>query len=247
MFSHPITPTIAETAVDSTAPSSVVHTTGSETSENSGAFHAIEIIFFGIKDDIGSLLTELQDYALKRDDVPSKNFSMEVHIKFHLEQQVDLAGCRDFIRRYGKTLEATARRIFAEYAAQWDDDDLEDAADEIEPAAQQQDEDQHAVAHEDARISHHDATEQVEAASGQQDGDDYVVSDEVATRVQQMLAYEALQVAQRLGTLQDLILRDVSLLSEEDLAHRPTCTWAESHTAHWTEVLSAYLKGESDW
>jgi hypothetical protein len=92
-----------------------------------------------------------------------------------------------------------------------------------------------------------DVAEEGQETAEQHDDNQFVATEKDATKVQQMFAYEAMEIVQRLGTLQDLLLRDLSLLSDEDLAHEPTCASDEMITRHRSEVLLLRLKGERFW
>jgi hypothetical protein len=112
-------------------------------------------------------------------------------------------------------MEELARSVFAGDAARWDEYCDEDSAEESEEAPQGEDE------------------------------EEFVASEEDTARVQWMQASEAMEVVQRLEALQNDILRDIPLLSEEERAHRPAFgfdTWENGD--HWSEVLKARLKGE---
>jgi hypothetical protein len=243
----PSSPTNQEATISDITPPNRPHVFERESSADSEVYHDIDIIIFGIKEEIGDFLDTLQVYAGKRTDGHGRNLYMSLGVKFDLQQQTDLAGCRSFISSHGKSLEISARCVFAEDAARWEEDDLEDVAEEsVEPA--QQHEESGAVVGADGDSLDEDTIEESEDAAQQLDEDEFVASEEDATRVQQMFAHEAMQVAQRLGTLQTLLLGDLPLLSDKDLAHKPTCSWSEMVTGeHWSEVLLSRLKGERYW
>jgi hypothetical protein len=190
-------------------------TAESPSSVDSEAFTDIDIIIFGIKEDMGALLSSLQQYARKRGDDASVGLSVALDVKLHLQRQQDLDGCVRFVRTHGKDMEEMARGVFAGDAARWEEDCEGSDADESEEAAQGDDE------------------------------EEFVASEEETARVRWMEADEAMEVVRRLQTLQDDLLRDIPLLSEEERAHRPTCSDSWPNEGHWYEVVEARLKGEA--
>jgi hypothetical protein len=187
----------------------------SPSSIDSETFAEIDVIITGITDDIVELLSSLQQFARKRSEDASVGLSVALDVKSHLQGQQDLDGCVTFLRTHGRNMEELARSVFAGNAARWEEDCDGESAGENEEASQGEDE------------------------------EEYVASEEDTARVQWMEASEAMEVVQRLQTLQNDILRDIPLLSKEERAHRPAFgfgTWV--HVDHWSEVLEARLKGE---
>ena len=207
----------------------------SPSSVDSEAFADIDVIICGIKDDIGALLSSLQQYARKRDDDESVGLSVALDVRYHLLGQQDLDGCLRFVRTHGREMQEWAGRVFGGDAARWEEDEIES----------EDGESGHGVGEEGVGGEEEMLVEESEEAVLEEDGEEYVASEKDIATIQWMEAHEAMEVAQRLQTLQNEILRDIPLLSEEDREHRVGPLWHQVHGDHWSEVVEARLKGES--
>lgn len=221
-----------------TAPAAVE----SPSSIDSSIFADIDIIICGIKDDVGALLSSLQQYARKRGDGSSVGLSVALDVNSYLQRQQHLDGCLVFIRELGKVVVEMARRIFAGDATMWDEKSSEESAGESEEGIQGEDESGDVVDEEDDAGEQEMSAEESESIAPLRDGEDYLASEEDTARVQWMEAHEAMEIVRRLGKLQDDLLRDIPLLSEEERAHRCT-TDNMMDDDHWSDVLEERSKG----
>ena len=218
----------------------------SPSSIDSDLFADIDVIICGIKEDIGALLSSLQQYARKRGDAASEGLSVALDVRYHLQGQQDLDGCCRFIREHGREMQEFAGRVFAGDAARWAEDGMDDGDEESEEGVQGGEEGGDGAGEEDGAGGQEMLAEGSEVVASEEDGEEYVASEEDSARVQWMEAHEAMEVVRRLETLQDNLLRDIPLLSEEERAHKTTL----SHQMigdHWYELVETRLKGERHW
>ncbi|GAB7333667.1 hypothetical protein MBLNU13_g05220t1 [Cladosporium sp. NU13] len=205
-------------------------------------FADIDVIICGIKEDIGAFLSSLQQYARKRGDGASVGLSAALDVRYHLQGQQDLDGCLQFIRTHGRDMEEFAKGVFAGDAARWKEDEVGKS----EESVLLEEEGGSVTGDKDDAGEEEMLAEESELADLEEDGENYVVSEEDTARVQWMEAHEAMEVAQRLETVQDNILRDIPMLSEEERAHKTTL-WHEMIGDHWYELVKTRLKGERYW
>lgn len=214
----------------------------SPSSVDSEIFADIDVIICGIKDDVGALLSSLQQYARKRSDDASAGLSATLDVRFLLVGQQDLDGCVRFVRTHGREMQEEARRVFGGDSVRWKEDEMESEAGKSENGEREEDGDgegEEGVGGEEEMLA-----VESELDAEEEHGEDSVASEEDTARVQWMEAHEAMEVAQRLQTLQDDVLRDIPLLSEEERAHKVGSLWHQVHGDHWYEVVEARLKGE---
>lgn len=220
--------------------------TESPFSTDSDLFADIDVIVCGIKEDIGTLLSSLQQYARKRGDAASVGLSVALDVRYHLQGQHDLDGCCRFIREHGREMQEFAGRVFSGDATSWAEDGMGDGDGESEDGVREGEEGRDGAGEEDGAGGQGMLAEESEVDVSEEDGEEYVASEEDSAKVQWMEAHEAMEVVRRLETLQDNLLRDIPLLSEEERAHKTTL----SHQMigdHWYELVETRLKEERHW
>ena len=220
--------------------------TESPSSIDSDLFADIDVIVCGIKEDIGALLSSLQQYARKRDDAASAGLSVALDVRRHLRGQQDLDGCWRFIREHGREMQEFARRVFAGDAARWDEDGMDDGDGESEEGVLEGEESGDVAGEEDGAEGQEMLAGETEMVAREDDGEEYVASEEDTARVQWMEAHEAMEVVRRLEASQENLLRDIPLLSEEERAHKTTLS-NEMIGDHWYELVETRLKGDRHW
>lgn len=216
----------------------------SPSSVDSEAFADIDVIVCGIKDDIGALLSSLQQYARKREDGESVGLSAALDVRFHLMGQQDLDGCVRFVRTHGREMQEWARRVFGEDAERWEEDEIESEVEQSGEGVLGEEDSGDGEGEDGVGLEEDGLADESEEAVREEDVEEYVASEKDIATIQWMEAHEATEVAQRLQTLQDDILRDIPLLSEEEREHRVGPLWHQVHGDHWSEVVEARLKGE---
>lgn len=217
----------------------------SPSSIDSDLFADIDVIICGIKEDIGALLSSLQQYARKRGDAASEGLSVALDVRYHLQGQQDLDGCCRFIREHGREMQEFAGRVFAGDAARWAEDGMDDGDEESEEGVQ-----------EERRVGMGRARRMVlEGRKCSLRGVRWLLRRRMERsmwRARKILpecsGWRPMRRWKSFGgeTLQDNLLRDIPLLSEDEMAHKTTL----SHQMigdHWYELVETRLKGEKHW
>jgi len=172
---------------------------------------------------------------------------MALDVRHYLQRQQDLAGCLMFIREHGKEMEGMAREVFGEDAAAWDADDLEDVELEEGWEGVQGEEGSGDEESEDDTAAEQEESEDERGEGAQGDDEEFVATEAEITGVRRMQAAQAMEVVQRLQTLQDNLLREIPLLSEEERTHRVTCGATWMNDDHWYMLVETRLRGEKHW